>query len=81
VETRLGAIAQIAQLYSHDPQAVPALVKRLKDGDRTVRLAVVLVLGKIRTRSEEVMEGLRGCLADEDATVRKQAQDTLDKLK
>jgi HEAT repeat protein len=57
------------------------LLKRVKDSDKKVRLAAVLVLGKIQPTSEEAAQALRSCLADENEQVRKAAQDALDKMK
>lgn len=78
---RLQAISLVADLYTSDPQTVPALVKRVKDTDRRVRVAAVAVLGKTRTKSDEALAALRGCLADEDEQVRAAATAALAKLK
>jgi HEAT repeat protein len=72
---RAGELVQAAgaALAAVGPEAVPALIKASADPDSRFRLAVVRLLGAIRTPRADVVQALDRALGDADRRVRLQA--------
>jgi HEAT repeat protein len=72
---RLESVAVISKLSLTDPQAIPALIKRLKrDTDARVRLAALRALRTIDPRPPAVAEALQSATKDNDPLVRAEAE-------
>jgi hypothetical protein len=75
---RVLAVSAIARRHMSEPEAVAALVKRLRDdGEAVVRLAALRALVKVQPRPPAVTEALQAALKDDDARVRAEAEDAL----
>jgi hypothetical protein len=71
---RLLAVSAIARRHTSEPDAVAALVKRLRvDKDVEVRLAALRALRGVKPRTPAVEETLRDALKDNDPRVRAEA--------
>jgi HEAT repeat protein len=77
-EARYWAVAYLEQ--AADPEAVPALIQTLSDGDIYVRGGAARALGAIGAAACDAIPALTECLKHEDAWVCKTAEYALEKI-